>query len=79
MENAPRIHISLRHFRGLGSHIYVTIKPESGTGGERVMKFNRRETAQRWVDHVVSTEYAPDTEVVWDSDETYRWFYPEGD
>ncbi len=43
------------------------------------MKFNRRETAQRWVDHVVSTEYAPDTEVVWDSDETYRWFYPEGD
>ena len=79
MDDVPRIHISLRHVRGLGSHIYVTIKSESADVGERVMKFNRRETARRWVDHVVDTEYAPNTEVIWDSTETYRWFYPEGD
>ncbi len=78
----------MRYFRGLGSHIYVTITPDAtdsaGAGdeehaGERVMKFSRRETARRWVDHVMNTEYAPNTEVIWDSDETYRWFYPEGD
>ncbi|MFW5693594.1 MAG: hypothetical protein ACOCYB_00390 [Alkalispirochaeta sp.] len=84
MPDSRRIHISLRHFRGLGSHIYVTIRPEHGAAGsqgesERVMKFTRRATARRWVDHVLRTEFDSEVEVLWDSTETYEWFYPEGD
>lgn len=79
MADVQRIHISLRYFRGLGSHIYVTLQPEYLEAEERVMKFNRRETARRWIDHVLRTDFDPDAEVVWDSTETYRWFYPEGD
>lgn len=76
MESGGRIHISLRHFRGLGSHIYVTVR---GDTEERVMKFNRRSTARRWIDHLRETEFDPSHEIVWDTPETYEWFYPEGD
>lgn len=76
MERSRRIHISLRHFRGLGSHIYVTVR---GDEQERVMKFNRRDTARRWVEHLIDTEFDPSDEIVWDSAETHHWFYPEGD
>lgn len=83
MESPRKIHISLRHFRGLGSHIYVTVRPEVRGDGEapeeRVMKFNRRTTARRWIDHLISTEFDPSDEIVWDSTETHDWFYPEGD
>lgn len=83
MEASRHIHISLRHFRGLGSHIYVTVRPvgqsDSTDAEERVMKFNRRDTARRWIDHLMSTEFDPSDEIVWDSTETHEWFYPEGD
>ncbi|MEX2445336.1 MAG: hypothetical protein WD492_17185 [Alkalispirochaeta sp.] len=83
MQRSRKIHISLRHFRGLGSHIYVTVRPQAGPGEEpgeeRVMKFNRRDTARRWIDHVLDTEFDSSDDVVWDSSETYQWFYPEGD
>jgi hypothetical protein len=83
MESSRRIHISLRYFRGLGSHIYVTIRPEEletgATLDERVMKFSRRATARRWIDHLIDTEFDPSDEIVWDSTETRDWFYPEGD
>jgi hypothetical protein len=74
----------MNHYKGLGSHIYVHLRPEpideSDEPEERVMKFSRRTTAVRWVEHVFSTDFDPEHDrLEWESEETHRWFYPEGD
>jgi hypothetical protein len=59
------------------------IAPEDDSEGEgrlRFMKFNREDTARRWVEEVFSSELDDGShELVFRGDVTRTWFYPEGD
>ncbi|MDA3949668.1 MAG: hypothetical protein PF508_10605 [Spirochaeta sp.] len=72
-----RVHVKVDKFTGYGTHVHVTVTVEHS---ERVMKFRKRETAVRWVRHVLETEFDSDhDEIVWDDTPTQKWFYGEGD
>ncbi len=52
----------------------------AGEGRHRFMKFNREETARRWVEDVFAGEFSEEThELVFRGDVSNRWYYPEGD
>ena len=59
------------------------IVPEHDPAGEglhRFMKFNREQTARRWVEEVCAEAFPGDAhELVFRGDVSNRWFYPEGD
>lgn len=57
------------------------VDPEDpGHGIERVMKFNRPETARRWIESTFGAEFSQGThELLIQDSESYRWFYGEGD
>ncbi len=53
---------------------------DSGHGVERIMKFNRPETARLWIERTFAQEFDPKThELQVEEGESYRWFYGEGD
>jgi hypothetical protein len=44
------------------------------------MKFNREDTARRWVQTVFAEEFSEEThELVFTGDVSNTWYYPEGD
>lgn len=79
-----RIRVSVRRFIGMGSHVWVQVRPDPTKDdpdpAERVMKFRRRGRAVQWVEHLARTEFdlSPDA-ILWDHGETIRWWYGEGD
>jgi hypothetical protein len=53
---------------------------EDGEGRHRFMKFNREDTARRWVETVFEEEFSGDThELVFRGDVSDTWYYPDGD
>ena len=53
---------------------------DEGHGRERVMKFNSRETARRWIDRVFSEEFSAETHALEVEEGASReWFYGDGD
>lgn len=82
-EERQTLRARVQHYPGLGSHIYVTLKPDTIVGdvpAERTMKFRNRSAAVRWVNHVYHREFSEETyHLVWDEEEMRRWFYSEGD
>lgn len=76
------VRVRVDKFTGYGRHIHVTMKEadDSEVGAERVMKFNRPEIARRWIEHTFGAEFSPEThELIIEDEESYRWFYGEGD
>ncbi len=81
------IRVKVDKFTGYGTHVHVTVKVQGDSSAadadaatERVMKFRRRETALRWVHHLVETEFDPEEDtIIWDDEPTQKWFYGEGD
>ncbi len=75
-----RVRVKIDKFTGYGTHVHVTVRADDAEQSERVMKFRSRETAVRWVHHVLETEFDPDRdEIVWEDTQTQKWFYGEGD
>ena len=78
-----RIVARISRFPGMGHHRYVTVRPEPTPADpdpqERVMKFSQRETAIRWVEHLLAREFDSDDTVVWEAGDETRWFACEGD
>jgi hypothetical protein len=78
-----KVYVTITYFPGTGSHFHVEMREESDTqreGEVRFMKFNRDDTARRWVDHTFSEEFSEEThELVFRGDVNDTWFYPEGD
>lgn len=78
-----KVYVTINYFPGTGSHFHVEMREEPGRqsdGQVRFMKFNRDDTARRWVDHTFRTEFSEEThELIFQGDVNYTWFYPEGD
>jgi len=75
-----RVHVKVDRFIGYGAHVHVTVRTDRFERFERTMKFRKRETALRWVRHLLETEFEPERdEIVWDDTPTQAWFYGEGD
>ncbi len=78
-----RVRVRIDKFTGYGTHVHVTVRTDRADQpekAERVMKFRSRETALRWVHHLLETEFDPDRdEIVWEDTPTQKWFYGEGD
>lgn len=65
-------------FTGYGIHFHVSLRePESGY--ERMMKFRRRDTAERWIRATFETDFDTTTDDLEMVESPKRWFYGEGD
>jgi hypothetical protein len=63
-----------------GEWVIPTDPEDPGHGVERVMKFNRRAAARKWIETTFEQEFDTEThELQVEEGESYQWFYGEGE
>ena len=82
-QNKRPVYVTVSFFHGTGAHFHVEMREQTdrnGDGRNRFMKFNRDETARRWIESTFQEEFSPETHrLVFRGDVNDTWYYPEGD